>query len=145
MQCILDHTNNETIVIFESKNKPYINLTLAALCTYMAISTLLFFISFHKFLLFQQTIVNIMIIIHISVLILFYNFVQIPCCDFIIVSFCFMIMLNAILKYHSWAKYFKGFIKMLTTFWKWMGHGWLKARRWLQQINENRNINLQTI
>lgn len=58
LQCILDETNNETII---PKKKPYINLTLVAMCTFIA--ALPSFISFLIFLLIQDIIVNIMITI----------------------------------------------------------------------------------
>lgn len=61
LQCILDETNNETIISIEPKKKPYINLTLVAICIFIA--ALPSFISFLKFLLIQDIIVNIMITI----------------------------------------------------------------------------------
>lgn len=36
LQCILDETNNETIIPIEPKKKSYINLTLVAICTFIA-------------------------------------------------------------------------------------------------------------
>lgn len=59
LQSILDETNNEIIIPIEPKQKPYINLTLEAICTF--ITALPSFISFLKFLLIQDIIVNIII------------------------------------------------------------------------------------
>lgn len=104
LQCILDETNNETIIPIEPKNKTYINLTLVSICTF--ITALPSFVRFLKFISIQDIIVNIMITIK-RVFILFIHFFQIPYCNFIIVSFYFVVILNAIYEQNT-----VNFIKM---------------------------------